>query len=1193
MSTFCPFCSPATASIFHEEELVIGIWDAFPASDGHALLVTRRHIGSWFEATAAERAALTEATNHARRAIQGRFPSIDHFNLGVNVGSLAGQTVPHLHVHVIPRRRGDVEDPRGGVRHVIPSKGNYLFSSSPPEAAKGTKELDLLSTGSDRPLLSFLSLDLGTATRLDVAVAFVMKSGVDRIYDHLNELLARNGSLRLLVGDYLDITDPDALQQLMDLRTAHPAAQVELRVFESRGVSFHPKAYIVSRATTDGVAYVGSSNLSRSALEEGVEWNFRVLASRDREGFIQAADAFEQLFKHPATTALDAAWLTTYRARRRPPSSTSPADAVAEPSAPPAEPNAVQVEALEALESTRLQGFTAGLVVLATGLGKTWLAAFDSDRPEFRRVLFVAHREEILSQALRTFRAARPRATFGFYDGEERTTNADVVFGSIQTLGKKPHLSRFAPDFFDYVVVDEFHHAAATTYRRLIEHFRPKFLIGLTATPERTDGGDLLALCQENLVYRQDLPEGIRRGLLSPFHYFGVPDEVDYENIPWRSASFDEEQLTTAVATNTRALNALEQWQQHGGGRTLAFCVSRRHADFMREFFRENGVRAAAVHSGETSDPRTSTMEKLASGELDVVFAVDIFNEGVDIPAIEVVLMLRPTESQILWLQQIGRGLRKVAGKTLKVIDYIGNHRVFLVKVRALLRLPTADTSTLAAALAAVSHGEFELPPGCEVTYDLRAMEILRGLLRQGSPLAALKEYYVDFRERMGRRPTALEAHHDHYSPRSLRQTHGSWLEFVDSMQDLDERQRRALDIARRQLRAIEVTPMTRSYKMLVVTALIDAGALVGPGLSIEELVRRVRDIAARNPILANDLGADRSDSALRALLEKNPISAWTGGRGTGNEILFAYEAGRFRCLVAPNPDLQPAFTAFVRELAEWRLAEYLDREEPSVNGSFKMAVSLEGHGLSLTLPDREKYSNVPLGWQHVRVDGTEYEANFEAKAVEILRRSAEADNDLPPILRGWFGQSAGGQGTRHDVIAEPTADGAWVLRPMGGSPVPKLFRWTGYSREQIPMLFGEKFSDAVWNKGYIVRPSSEDPQRILLLVTLDKEKMLQGHDYADHFLGPDLFQWQSQNQTARSSNQGQIISGHASSKVQVHLFVRPHKKRGRDTGSAAFVYCGELRFEDWQDDKPITVRWRLTDPVPPRLWTLLSVPQA
>jgi superfamily II DNA or RNA helicase len=211
--------------------------------------------------------------------------------------------------------------------------------------------------------------------------------------------------------------------------------------------------------------------------------------------------------------------------------------------------------------------------------------------------------------------------------------------------------------------VDEFHHAAARTYRRLIDHFTPKFLLGLTATPERTNGGDLLSLCQENLVFRCDAFEAIEKSLLSCFDYFGVPDDVDYSNIPWRNSSFDETALTTAVATHARSQNALEQYLKHRGTRTLSFCCSTAHADFMADYFRRAGLRAVAVHSATTSAPRATSLEALRAGQLDVLFAVDMFNEGVDVPSIDTVLMLRPTESVIVWMQQFGTRTSQSRGK--------------------------------------------------------------------------------------------------------------------------------------------------------------------------------------------------------------------------------------------------------------------------------------------------------------------------------------------------------------------------------------------------------------------------------------------------------------------------------------------------------------------------------------------------
>ncbi|TFH40463.1 MAG: HIT domain-containing protein, partial [Lysobacterales bacterium] len=684
----CPFCSAVAGRVLFESDLVRGLWDGFPVSPGHALLVTRRHVSTWFDASPAEQQALTAALARVRGVIEERAqregrPPPEGYNIGINAGAAAGQTIFHLHVHVIPRYVGDVADPRGGVRHVIPNKANYILRDGQGEYSR-PKYVDeaRLTTGPDAPLLRRLLADIDRSQRVDIAVAFVMLSGVALLFEHLRDVLERNGQLRLLTGDYLGVTDPQALLRLLDL-----PCEPELRVYETgRGTGFHLKSYICHFGDGGGAAYVGSSNLSRSALLDNVEWNFRVFLSADAVGFREAGNAFESLYQHPATTPIDPQWVSAYRARRP----RGREDVTGVPLELPADipkPHHVQHLALQALEGTRKRGNTAGLVVLATGLGKTWLSAFDSDQPgHFDRVLFVAHREEILTQALGTFRRIRPDANLGFYTGTQKDADADVLFASIQTLGKVSHLSNFNVNAFDYIVVDEFHHAAAASYRKLLNHFQPKFLLGLTATPDRTDGGDLLGLCQENLVYRCDLFEGIRRGLLSPFHYYGVPDTVNYANIPWRGTRFDPEELTTAVATLARAENVLGEYRRLGGHRTLAFCCSVTHADFMARYFRDQGISAAAVHSAPSSAPRANSLEELANGTLSVLFTVDILNEGVDIPAVDTVMLLRPTESNILWTQQVGRGLRRAEGKSfLTIIDYIGNHKSFLNKVRSAL----------------------------------------------------------------------------------------------------------------------------------------------------------------------------------------------------------------------------------------------------------------------------------------------------------------------------------------------------------------------------------------------------------------------------------------------------------------------------------------------------------------------------
>ena len=1178
----CPFCNLPPERVFLAEGLVVGLWDAFPVSPGHALLIPRRHTTDWFSATPDERAALTLAIEQAKQIIE-RDHRPDGYNIGFNVGVAAGQTIWHLHVHLIPRYAGDVTHPRGGIRQVIPGRGDYQADSALSSIEPGLPHgRALIAGGTDDPLLPHLVTHLDRALAVDIAVAFVFPGGVALLEPHLKEILDRGGRVRVLTGDYLGASDPDALEWLTDLR-GKADGKVDLRVYETGGQgSFHLKAYLAYHGPDAGTAFVGSSNLSRTALSEGIEWNYRVITSRDREGFASVAAAFEALFRHPRVRPLDRAWIEQYRARR---SLTPPPPDSIEPELPPpaALPHEVQREALAKLEATRVDGQSAGLVVLATGLGKTWLSAFDTNRPEFRRVLFVAHREEILDQARRTFRAIRPSASLGMYTGVEKDDSADVLFASIQTLSRRVHLERFGRQQFDYIIVDEFHHASAKSYRALIDYFQPKFLLGLTATPERTDGGDLLALCGENLVYRCDMVEGIRRGLLAPFAYFGVPDVVDYENIPWRSTRFDEEALTREVATQVRAENAMEQHQARAGERTIAFCVSQLHADFMAEYFRGAGLRAVAVHSGPRSAPRAHSLEQLKSGDLDVVFAVDMFNEGVDVPEVDTVMMLRPTESAIIWLQQFGRGLRYLKGKQLKVIDYIGNHRSFLIKPRTLLRLGAGDAE-VDLALASLEAGTLELPPGCSVTYDLVATDILRALLRQTGGQDRLRAYYLEFRERHGVRPSATEAFHDGYDPKSARPAHASWIRFVQVMGDLSEAQVVAYQQIGSFLDALEVTPMTKSFKMVVLLAMLAEDGLPGV-VTIERLVERVGILARRYGLVRTELGEALNDPAeLRALLEKHPIDAWTEGRGTGGTGFFTYEDGRFASRFELKGAEREAAQDLIREIVDWRMAGYLRRVGAGTGADRIVCKVSHASGRPiLFLPPRERMAGIPEGWVDVEVDGKPYQADFKKIAVNVLHAEGGEANVMAEVVRGWFGADAGLPGTTHTVefVRQPAG---YLLRPIQGPREDELALWQTYVRAKVPPLFGFEFKGFESQVGVVERPGVT-----LLFVTLDKSGQPEKHKYQDAFLSPTEVRWQSQNKTSQASEAGQRLARHRELGVTIHLFVRARAKEGAKT--AGFVYCGPVEFQRWEGEKPITVWWRLAVAVPEPLRQLLRVP--
>lgn len=917
-------------------ELAFAFRDAFPVSPGHTLVAPRRVVPAWWDATTDEQHALVELVNRVKVRLDAEFAPAG-YNVGFNAGEAAGQTVPHLHVHVIPRFVGDMADPRGGVRHVITARGNYRGDNPDPRMGEAT-----LVT----PFDGHLKLELirclvrDEFDRIDLIVSFVKRSGIELIARRLDDALARGARIRLLTTDYLSITDTESLGFFLDRLGGDSPGDLAVRVFSDPSTSFHPKAYIFSSsATGDGVALVGSSNLTRSGISDGVEWNVRSFGTR------QLVEEFERVWADRRAVPLTTEWLARYDTERRaqllervngPGIDEDAAALVAGESDEALAPWSVQAEALSALEATRLDGHAAGLVVMATGLGKTWLAAFDSTRPEFRRVLFVAHRDEILAQSRDVYRRIRPAGRLTLFTGSGREPDGDVVFASVQSLQR--NLAAFDPEQFDYIVVDEFHHAAAATYRRVLAHFRPRFLLGLTATPERADNADLLALCADNLVYDCDLADGINRRLLSPFRYRAIPDVAEYEHIPWRNGRFDPTELTARIATEARAQQVHDEWHDAGGAgrRTIGFCCSVAHADFMAEFFRNRGVGAVAVHSGRSSSPRAESLERFATGAVPVLFTVDLFNEGVDLPETDLIMMLRPTESSVVFLQQLGRGLRRASGKErLDVVDLVGNHRGFLLKARLLARLAGFTGLTDREAIDVLDRRSDELddgvglPEGCSIVVDPEVVDLLRellGPLRQQDLMIELIRQWVD---EHGRRPSALEL--AVRSGRTLQfNAQGGWFGQLDRLGLLSPEERQVLGRLRSFLLWIEHGSYTKSYKLVTFQALLQLDALRGD-VRIGELAAVARWIILRD----GELLADLSDAAAafadpsRPTTEewerywlRNPIRALSTPN-RGDDAWFRIDGDRLRLTNPIDADLGEMVEEMVGEIVEYRLHRY------------------------------------------------------------------------------------------------------------------------------------------------------------------------------------------------------------------------------------------------------------------------------
>lgn len=496
------------------------------------------------------------------------------------------------------------------------------------------------------------------------------------------------------------------------------------------------------------------------------------------------------------------------------------------------EPRGAQIEALCALENARAEGAVKGLVQAATGVGKTYLAAFDSQK--YRTVLFVAHREEILKQAAVSFRNVRRSDEYGFFDGKSKCTDKPVIFASVATLGNMEYLNdRYFPrDYFQYLVVDEFHHAVTDQYQRIVAYFKPEFMLGLTATPERMDGRSIYEICDYNVPYEISLKEAINKGMLVPFHYYGIYDDTDYSSLHVVRGRYDEKELNETYIGNVHRHEMIYKYYcKYGSKQALGFCCSREHAEEMAKDFSSRGIQSVAVYSGdqgEYAEERSTAIRKLSDGDIRVIFSVDMFNEGVDITSLDMVMFLRPTESPVVFLQQLGRGLRTYRGKRyLNVLDFIGNYEK-AGRVRFYL-----TGQPFATGRTSYKPESEEYPDECLVDFDMRLIDLFEQMEKKHRRLQDMvREEFYRVRDMLGHRPTRLELFTymdaDIYQMAVERANVNPFRKYFVYLHDLNELKAEETElyqsIGREFIQLIETTNMTKVYKMPVLLAFYNDG---------------------------------------------------------------------------------------------------------------------------------------------------------------------------------------------------------------------------------------------------------------------------------------------------------------------------------------------------------------------------------
>ncbi|MEU7044045.1 DUF3427 domain-containing protein [Streptomyces varsoviensis] len=919
-------------------------------------------------------------------------------------------------------------------------------------------ETALITNSPEDPSLGFeLRAELATADRVDLLCAFVKWHGLRVLEEPLKAARSRGVPIRVITTTYIGATERRALDRLVKEFNAEVKVNYELR-----STRLHAKAWLFRRNSGYDTAYVGSSNLSRTALLDGLEWNVR-LSSVATPAVLRKFEAtFDSYWSEPAfetydpdidAQRLDEALTQAGSSQRGGTRSLSL-------SGLEVRPYPHQKDMLDRLRIEReIHGRHQNLLVAATGTGKTVMAALDYK--ELKRqsqgrdltLLFVAHRQEILKQSLRTYQEVLVEPNFGeLLVGGENPKDWTHVFASVQSLNARP-LERFAPDHFDVIVIDEFHHGVSPTYQRILDHFKPAELLGLTATPERMDGRNVQdEFFDGRIAAEMRLWEALENDLLSPFHYFGVADSTDLEGLTWKRGAYDTGELDKLFTGNhARARLIVKAVQDKvtdpGSMRALGFCVSVAHAHFMADFFRQAGLNAKALDGTSSPAERAQVLRELRDGKIQVIFSVDLFNEGLDVPDVDTLLLLRPTSSATVFLQQLGRGLRRTPNKpVLTVLDFIGQHRKefrFEEQFRALTNLSRKR-------LADNVEADFPLlPSGCQIILDRKSKE-------------------------------------------------------------------RILENIRAQI-SVNVTQLTREVA------------------------------SCAEPRLAEFLRESQRD--LRELYRAN--NSWT-------RLLR-----RSRLLTSPVPEGEGEILK--------RTSAFLHVDDPDRVAAYNAMLQDDAPDYSTLNASEQAYARMlffsiwPLGGGF-----PSYAAGFAA-----LRQQEAFRNELRQMLAYNL------EHTEH-----------YPIELLGMQAEIPLTVHASYSREEILPALGQ--SDINRSLPGHFREGVKWCENIntdALLITLEKDEKDFSPEtrYKDYAMSPELFHWESQNQTSSTSPTGLRYQNHKREGSHVLLFVRRYKKNDAG-GPQPWMLLGPAEYVSHEGSNPMAITWKLQNELPADVWTYSTI---
>ena len=968
-----------------------------------------------------------------------------------------------------------------------------------------------------RNFFTYLKQELLSCKKFYFIVSFIRYSGIQLLISVLDELEEKGVCGEIITSVYLNITDSKALKKLLEYKN------IKVKIYNNSSESFHTKAYFFEKEKYHSVI-IGSSNISQSALYSAEEWNVKLTNSSFFDIFGKSLKQFETLWKSNEAIELTEDFVREYENYKSNISIQGTFDyRKSKEKKNHFEPNSMQKKALEKLIATREKGNKKGLVIAATGTGKTFLAAMDiknfynnksnveneieklfnnhktnKENIKNGKILFIAHREELLENAMNVFSKILNihKQNFGRIFAGKKEFDKKMVFATIQSL--RNCYEEFEREHFDYVVVDEFHHSSSDSYVKVLEHFEPQFLLGLTATPKRMDGKDILELCDYNAVEEINIKEALEEDLIVPFHYFGINDYlVDYSKIPYRNGKYDEEKLLENLMLNRRTDYIVEKIKKFGfdGDKLsgVAFCQNIEHAFFMKEEFKKKGYKADTITAQTNSNKRTEILEKFKNKEIEILCVVDILNEGIDIPTINLLLFLRPTMSSTIFIQQIGRGLRKAKNKDfVTIIDFIGNHKKDYLLINYFSsEVDNKDTlfTKKEKIINEIKNQFSNIPKSCYVELDRicqnRIIEKIEKI--NFSSKNILKEMYLDYKAEIGKSENEISKVSDFDTN-------------IELFQEL-------------------------SLKL---------GSFYNAQLQFEN-----SEIKQNKIFLLNS-----EETEFLAYLEKKltivePFTYLIVKYLINNDFInLEIIVDEYKNYFNIKDDFQKEYVInrIFTELVEDEILE-----KNSKNRLFKISKKYN------KIFENKKENNDEINLKLIDLDNSQ-NTNYNFK------------NRLEDLL--YLGLSEFKKNNNLSIFNEN------ILIP-----------YKKYKRIELQILLDSKVPKGSWRAGY-----ANTDKDICLFATIDKTHIFQENlKYDNSLFADDIIQWISQPKTSHNSSVGQMFIHHKEKGFKVHIFIRKYAfMNGNKTNP--FIYLGNAQYYNSQGDKPMKILWKLDKKIPQKL---------